>query len=183
MALGLFAPTGRYEAGANDNIGDSMNNVGRFALFGASALVISCAAGSQPSYSQYGSTRYVIKGAELVARDFAGMNAYDAIQRMRPSWLMDRRVSDSPGDNRRALMVFIDSVLEGGLEVLEYRTFGDIYELRYHIAPEATKRWGYRYAGGVIEIITKKKSPRAGVLKPPRANLSERRTRREDALN
>ena len=136
-----------------------MNHVRRFALIGASALVISCAAGSQQSYTQYGSSRYVITGAELVAREFGGMTAYDAVRRMRPSWLMNSRASSNPGANPRAVMVFIDSVLAGGMEVLEYRTFGDIFEIRFHIAPEATKRWGFRYAGGVIEVITKEKSP------------------------
>ena len=136
-----------------------MNYVGRFVLIGASALVISCAAGSQQSYTQYGSTRYVITGAELVAREFGGMSAHDAIRRMRPSWLMNNRASGSTGADHRPVMVFIDSVLAGGMEVLEYHTFGEIFEIRFHIAPEATKRWGFRYAGGVIEVITKEKSP------------------------
>ena len=86
------------------------------------------------------------------------MSAHDAIRRMRPSWLMNNRASGSTGADPRPVMVFIDSVLAGGMEVLEYHTFGEIFEIRFHIAPEATKRWGFRYAGGVIEVITKEKS-------------------------
>lgn len=81
--------------------------------------------------------------------------ARQAIERLRPRFLRVRGPSSisNPEDGR--IVVYVDNNRMGGVEVLDRIQVGDIAEIRYMNAPDATSRYGTGHSAGVILIITK----------------------------
>ena len=107
-------------------------------------LALSCASGGQTSGRLTGS-RNVIAAEELAGLTVE-QNAYDAIRRLRSTWLQTR--------SGTVPVVFVDNVRAGDLERLRTIPLEIVAELRYINARDATTRWGTGYTGGVIEVIT-----------------------------
>lgn len=81
--------------------------------------------------------------------DMAQLDAYQAIQRLRPQWLRSRGSSDP--------QVMSDGMRQpGGLESLRQFRVADIQELRYMSSSDATNRFGTGFDGGAILITTKR---------------------------
>ena len=57
---------------------------------------------------------------------------------------------------RLGAQVAIDDVMRGQLDELRAVHVGNIQEIRFIRASDATTRWGAGVQGGVIEIITKR---------------------------
>ena len=86
----------------------------------------------------------------IVPEEWQGLNlttAFEAVQRLRPSWLEARgrtglpavfRNSTKWGSDPRAL----DAILLEGVD-----------ELRFMSGPDATTRYGTGYPGGIIQVI------------------------------
>ena len=75
-----------------------------------------------------------------------GRNTLDAVRILRPRWLTATHGQWAP-------TVVIGNVPSGGVEALQHVHIGQIKELRYVNARDATTRWGINHSGGVIEVI------------------------------
>ena len=134
-----------------------MRQVRRLSTLGlALVLVGGCASGG----GEAGATRpasggrYLILRAELEATNFT--NVYDAVRRLRPTWLRTRGVT-STRDAAPVLAVFIDNVRSGGIERLESLSIDQVERVRYLSPTDATTRWGTNMTLGAIEVIMRKR--------------------------
>jgi len=81
---------------------------------------------------------------------------FQAIQRLRPTWLHGRVTTVRGASSQRYYaQVFVDGMHRGDLDVLNGMDVREVQEIRYHSASDATTRFGTGYPGGVIEIVTK----------------------------
>jgi hypothetical protein len=86
-------------------------------------------------------------------------NAYDAIERLEPSWLTSRGATSITDSTPTEASVFQYGIHVGGLEFLKTVNVIDVAELRYYPAGQATARFGMGHQRGVIEIIRKGGNP------------------------
>lgn len=84
------------------------------------------------------------------------MNAYEAVERLRPA-VLRRALSRSPLDRRD---VYLDGVRLGTVEQLRGIPATDVHEVRYLTTAEATGRYGNVAPGGMILVTTKTGWPR-----------------------
>jgi hypothetical protein len=90
----------------------------------------------------------------LTQKEIAGVavdNAYDAVQRLRPTFLRVHTVS-SHGNEYPVL--FIDGIRRGDPTIMRTVRANEVVSIRYLSALDATTRYGMNIAGGVIELIT-----------------------------
>lgn len=81
--------------------------------------------------------------------DVQQLDAYQAIQRLRPQWLRSRGGNDP--------QIVTDGMRQpGGLESLRQYRVSEIQELRYMSASEATNRFGTGFDGGAILVSTRR---------------------------
>ncbi|MFQ6046823.1 MAG: hypothetical protein ACE5PT_10795 [Gemmatimonadales bacterium] len=93
-------------------------------------------------------SRNVLTAAELAGLPYD--NAYDAIRRLRPTWLQRRA-----GGQAAYPVLFIQDNRVGELDQLRSIPLQDVAEIRFINARDATTRWGTGYRGGVIQVIWK----------------------------
>ena len=77
--------------------------------------------------------------------------AYDAIMRLRPTYLSWQRIST--GNERR--LVYVDGMLMGGLDVLRTMPAGDIHEVRLLTNVSGAYGYALNNSGGALLITTK----------------------------
>lgn len=85
----------------------------------------------------------------IVEAEFEGLgqvNAYQAIERLRPRWLQ-MRGGEEP-------VLHIDGTRRGDVGDLRSYQISDIEEMEYLSGNDATTRFGTGYAGGVIMVTT-----------------------------
>ena len=117
-----------------------------------SSLVLSCAAGSQSDSTRPRGSRNVITREQLA--ELPGhLTAFDAVRRLRSTWLRTRGAASTRGNLQ--VQVYVDNVRAGGIDFLQSRSLDGIVEIRYHNGRDATTRWGTGVTGGVIELITR----------------------------
>ena len=97
----------------------------------------------------------VITAEEIATSQTA--TAYDAVRELRPQWLQARGPDLVTARGRPGARVAIDDVIRGRLDELRAVRVGNIQEIRFISASDATTRWGTGGQGGVIEIITRRK--------------------------
>jgi hypothetical protein len=86
-------------------------------------------------------------------------NAYDIVERLRPTMLRSRGPTSfgaAQGSATPAIIVFLDDARLGDLSSLRNVQANLVKEIRYHTATEATQLWGTGYGGGAIQVISKK---------------------------
>jgi len=85
--------------------------------------------------------------------------AYDAIQRLRPEFLRAR--GQVSLENRAASLpvVYLDDMWLGGPDALRTIRIGEVHEIRYYNAADATTRYGTGHASGVIAVVTRRGNP------------------------
>ena len=118
-----------------------------------SSFMVATACASSPQSTESASprsSRNLIAAPELMATNAA--SAYEAIQRLRPSWLRPRSGTGSEGF---LPVVYIDGVRSGDLYFLQSIRIEDVDRIRYLNSRDATTRWGTGHAGGAIEVIRK----------------------------
>ncbi len=103
-----------------------------------------CATGSSEGRST--GRRDLITAEELA--EHSNLSAYEAIERLRPSWLQSRRGGDSPR------VVLDRTPVERGF--LRSIRATEIESMRLLSAGEARTRYGTSYQTGAIEIRTKR---------------------------
>lgn len=74
---------------------------------------------------------------------------YDAVQRLRPSWLIHRY----QGGSRGQPTIFVASQRYGGTESLRTIETANVREVRYYDAVSAPARFGRNVPFGVIQVI------------------------------
>jgi hypothetical protein len=98
----------------------------------------------------------VITRQELV--DVQVANAYDAVQRLRPSFLRPRTIAGGTQTARGSTtvqdyaVVFVDGIRKGGPDYLKTIPTSEVAEVRYLSAMDATTRYGMNVAAGVIDV-------------------------------
>jgi hypothetical protein len=100
----------------------------------------------------------VLTSAELRAANVT--NVYDAVQRLRPSWLRSRGET-SFGNASKATSttfpsVFLDNAQYGSLGSLRQLTVDQVLEVQFISSSDATTRWGTGYTAGVILVVTRR---------------------------
>lgn len=79
--------------------------------------------------------------------------AYDAVQRLRPRWLITRGAASSDGQPAYPV-VYLDGVRMGELDQLHQIAALDIRQIRFVNSRDATTRYGTGHMGGAIVVET-----------------------------
>jgi hypothetical protein len=115
-----------------------------------SLLVSGCAARA-PSTSAPLPDRDLLTQATLVEHNFA--NAYEAVEALRPTWLLTRG-SSSLLAAQVQVVVYLNDTRLGGIETLQQITTPAIVTIRHFDGLAATARWGLDHGQGVILVTT-----------------------------
>jgi hypothetical protein len=85
----------------------------------------------------------------------AAVDLFTLIQRRRPQWLQNRAPSTAQG--RQQISVVLDGVRQqGSVEILRSMRAGDVEEVRFLNARDATTRYGTDMTAGAIEVVTRR---------------------------
>ena len=80
-------------------------------------------------------------------------NTLDLLRLRRPHWLRTRGQTNSfAGDG---VVVYVDGMRRGGLDVLSYIQSVNVERIVYFGAREAQVRWGMGHVNGAIEVVTR----------------------------
>jgi hypothetical protein len=122
-------------------------------------------AASQTAPAQAGATAprrgnsLVLTGAEIAGSPGL-LNAYDAVQALRPHFLRTRGVVSSPGGASTpddvGILVYLDRQRYGRLNTLREIPVATIEEIRFLNVGEANSQFGMGHPHGAIQIITKR---------------------------
>jgi hypothetical protein len=91
--------------------------------------------------------------AEELATATAG-TLYDAVQALRPAWMLRSRPTAVLQQQQAQLIVYLDGTRYGNLESLRQITPGGIVSVRYHSPGSAEARFGPGHLLGAIEVRT-----------------------------
>src|SRR5262245_53243414 len=123
----------------------------------AMAFALGCASANATANTQ-GSRASQANSNTLSQDQLARTNAdylYDAIVKLRPSWLTSRGPTSVTDATPTSVSVFVGGSLLGKAEALkEVRTL-DVSEVKYWDAASASARFGMGHPRGVIEITRK----------------------------
>ena len=112
----------------------------------ATLAAVACgAASSTPDSPAPQSSRDQITAAEILATNTSSV--FDAIRRLRPTWLRPR------GGNASPPVVYVDGVRSGDLSYLKTLRVEGVHLVRYVNSRNATTRWGTGHASGAIEVF------------------------------
>ena len=81
-------------------------------------------------------------------------NAFDLVQRLRPSMLRPRAASGSSDGEGGGIVVYLDNVRLGGTESLRNLQRQSVKEIRFINAGDATLRFGTGHPSGAILVTT-----------------------------
>jgi len=126
----------------------------------AVALVLACASGGVPDPTITANTRRTsILSAEEIENAHADItNAYDAIARLRPNWLLPHGVTSGQnnGAGTEFALVYVDGQNYGDINTLRGIPAYHVGSIRYWDVTQAGARFGLRAgSSGVIEIAMK----------------------------
>jgi hypothetical protein len=116
----------------------------------AGIISASCALSSTPAGSSRSSHRL---GAEEIS-SVSYSTAYEAVQMLRPRWLLSRGLASLADPNPSYPVVIVDNVQRGELDLLRSIRAEVVAEIRYVNARDATTRYGTGFVGGAIEVTT-----------------------------
>jgi hypothetical protein len=126
----------------------------------AAVLMLGCAS-TVPDPTTSSSTRQsnVLSADEIMTTHADVNSAYDAIQRLRPNWLVPHGVTTSNMGQAGATQyptVFVDGQRYGDLNTLRSIPAYHIGSITYYDVTQAGGRFGIQGGGsGVIEVMTK----------------------------
>ena len=117
--------------------------------------VAACASsGSSAGASGPRSSPSVITSDEIAKTSV--QNAFDAVQKLRPSMLRQRQVATANAQSSGELVVYVDNSRFGNADALRQIAANQVASLRYYTASEAQLKWGSGHPGGAIEVTTKR---------------------------
>ena len=127
------------------------------ALACAAVIALSAACASSSASGAGGGPK---PGPNLITADEISrvnvINAFEAVQKLRPSMLRQRQVASANAQSNGELVVYVDNNRFGDVESLRQITASSIAMLRYYSASEAQTKWGSGHPGGAIEVVTKR---------------------------
>jgi hypothetical protein len=115
-------------------------------------VVAACSAGSGSKSSAAPRDRSMLTSAEI--QKTGTMDAYAAVQALRPQWLTKRGTTSFR--NAEIIKVYLDGNLMGGPEQLRQITTSSVETIRYMDGLEATQRYGLDHGQGAVLVFTKK---------------------------
>lgn len=118
------------------------------------AVLGACASASSGTSSAPKSSPNLITADEIARVNV--VNAYEAVQKLRPAMLRQRQVASANAQATGELVVYMDNNRLGDVEQLRQISASSIASLRYFSASEAQMKWGSGHPGGVIEVLTKR---------------------------
>ncbi|HEX9581695.1 MAG TPA: hypothetical protein VF970_11380 [Gemmatimonadales bacterium] len=122
------------------------------ALAGLAAAA--CATGGATGAGAPGRGSNVIT-AEMLA-DQPVNSAYEAVQRLRPRWLIERGPTTLAATGN-PVVVYVDNQRMGGVEELRTIAVHTVEEIRFRDASDATTRYGTGHTSGAIEVTTRRR--------------------------
>jgi hypothetical protein len=134
--------------------------LGRRVMWHATVIAVISGCALRPP-SRPVSDWYIITARELSTATFG--SSYDAVARLRPSFLAPRGRSSVSMRLPTQPSVFIDGVLMGGVQVLHEIPADHVALIRYFSAKEATTKLGIAHPAGIIEVTTKRGRAQRGV--------------------
>jgi outer membrane cobalamin receptor len=84
------------------------------------------------------------------------VTAYDAVQKLRGTFLSDRGKTTILGASSSTPVVFLDGIRYGELQSLRNIAASHVATIRLYRAWEAQQKFGTGQMGGVIEVTTRK---------------------------
>ena len=105
----------------------------------------------KPKQVKRGGSNLILEGEIAAAPD---ENAFDLVQRLRPSMLRPRAPAGSPEGEGGGIVVYLDNVRLGGTEALRNVQRQTVREIRFLNAGDATMRWGTGHPSGAILVTT-----------------------------
>jgi hypothetical protein len=82
-------------------------------------------------------------------------NIYDVIMKLHAEYLRDRGPTSAVTGDHDIAVVFLNEQEYGAIGTLSSFPAHDIEEVRYFSGPDAVTKFGRRYGGGVIQLITR----------------------------
>lgn len=122
------------------------------AVSAALALGGCASSGTSPGAAAGSRDRNLITNAELQGMD--ALNVYEAVRRLRPTWLRYRGQSVLSGPDRESLRVYVNGSYFGDAESLSNLRARNVQELRFLDARQATLRYGTDHTVGAIVVTT-----------------------------
>lgn len=125
---------------------------------GAPAASATDTAGApQPSRVVRG-TANLITSAEIEQAGNDINNAYDLVQRLRPSMMRFRNQTAGTTSAGEVIgpVAYVDDVRLGALDLLRTVMRGSVREIRFLSPTDATTRWGTGHSNGVVQVLTKR---------------------------
>lgn len=92
----------------------------------------------------------------ITAEEMAEANvnyAYEAVERLRPNWLVWRPGRSSTDPKPLVPVVFLDDTFLGDIDELRLIVASEILEIRFLDDREAVYRYGTTYNSGIIQVI------------------------------
>lgn len=116
----------------------------------AAALTTGCSATTQGgSGAGPRSSSNVLTRQEISVSPYSSTNAYEAVEKLRPTFLRPRTTSSGPGILPE---LFVDGVRKGSIELLKSIASSEIAEIRYVSVIDATTRYGMNVPAGVLDV-------------------------------
>lgn len=82
------------------------------------------------------------------------LNAYEAVQRLRPQFFKDRGKTSLLRSESRTPIVVLDDRPLGDLSMLRDISLNLVYEIRYLSASQAQVKYGSGYSAGAIVVVS-----------------------------
>lgn len=123
-------------------------------LLTSSLAAFGCASSGGAEDGSSGGSRNLITAEDLNDPAVQSLNALEAVDRLRPRWLRSRTSSRGGGQTRP--VVFLNGARYGGLDALQNIQVGDVEQIRFINARDATTRFGTGVQGGVIAVETRR---------------------------
>ena len=115
-------------------------------VIGAAACAAGAAAGG-------GGSSNVLTAVQLENQPVT--NLYDAVQRLRPRWLLERGATTLNAAGN-PVVVYVNDQRMGGVAELHNVVLSSVGEVRYLDASSATMRWGTGHTSGAILVTIKR---------------------------
>lgn len=131
---------------------------------GLCVVLAACASGGAPgpTRSRTGGANLILE-SEIMQLGAQAENAYDIIERLRPTMLRSRastfgdvRADGTQGGQSIGVVAFVDNVRVGDPTQLRTVPSLQVREIRYVSATDATQRWGTGFMSGAIVVLTKR---------------------------
>jgi hypothetical protein len=94
----------------------------------------------------------VVTAEELA--DLTELSVFDALQRIRPSWVRSRGATSVMGGGDGLPVVMVNNVTHDSVDILRQLRSAEVTVMRYVSGVDATTRFGTGYVNGLIEVTT-----------------------------